>query len=123
MNYLSSEQVIAIHEQVVGPNELQGVALNRSIESVLARVDNRITYGFIEDVFELAASYACCIAVGNAFNDGNKRTAFTVMDTCLQINGIEPDFDTVEASEMIIRAAQGIVDEKELAGWLRILAQ
>ncbi len=123
MNYLSSEQVITIHEQVVGPSELQGVALNRSIESVLARVDNRIAYGFIEDVFELAASYACCIAVGNAFNDGNKRTAFTAMDTCLRINGIEVDFDTAEASEMIIKAAQGIVDEKELAEWLRILAQ
>lgn len=123
MNYLSSEQVITIHEQVVGPSELQGVALNRSIESVLARVDNRIAYGFIEDVFELAASYACCIAVGNAFDDGNKRTAFTAMDACLRINGIEVDFDTVEASEMIIKAAQGIVDEKELAEWLRILAQ
>jgi len=112
-----------MHEQIIRPDELQGVARNKYIELVLARVDNRIAYGFIEDVFELAASYACCIAVGNAFNDGNKRTAFTVMDTCLRINGIEVDFDTVEASEMIIKAAQGIVDEKELAEWLRILAQ
>ncbi len=123
MNYLSPEKVFAIHEQIVGPSELEGMALNKSIESVLARVDNRVAYGLIEDVFELAASYACYIAVGHAFNDGNKRTAFTAMDTCLRINGIELDFDTVEASEMIIKATQGIVDEKELAEWLRILAQ
>lgn len=123
MNCLSSERVIAIHEKVLGPNELQGMALNKSIESILARVDNRIAYGMIEDVFELAASYACYIAVGHVFNDGNKRTAFTAMDTCLRINGIELDFDTVETSEMIIKAAQGVVDEKELAEWLRILAQ
>ena len=123
MNYLSSEKVIAIHEQVVGPNELQGMALNKSIESVLARVDNRAAYGMIEDVFELAACYACYIAVGHVFNDANKRTAFTSMDTCLRINGIELDFDIVKASEMIIKAAQGIVDEKELAEWLRTLAQ
>lgn len=123
MNYLSSEKVIAIHEQVVGPSELQGMARNKSIESVLARVDNRVAYGMIEDVFELAACYACYIAVGHVFNDGNKRTAFTAMDTCLRINGIELDFDTGRASEMIIKAAQGIVDEKELAEWLRILAQ
>lgn len=120
---MSSEKVIAIHEQVVGPNELQGIALNKSIESVLARVDNRAAYGMLENVFELAACYACYIAVGHVFNDGNKRTAFTAMDTCLRINGIELNFDTERASEMIIKAAQGIVDEKELAEWLRTLAQ
>ena len=123
MNYLSSGKMIAIHEQVIGPDELQGTAVNKSIESVLARVDNRIAYGLIEDVFELAACYACYIAVGHAFNDGNKRTAFTAMDTCLRVNGIELDFDTVETSDLIIKAAQGIVDEKELAEWLRTLAR
>ena len=123
MNYLSSGKVIVIHEQVIGPDELQGTAVNKSIESVLARVDNRIAYGLIEDVFELAACYACYIAVGHAFNDGNKRTAFTAMDTCLRVNGIELDFDTVETSDLIIKAAQGIVDEKELAEWLRTLAR
>lgn len=123
MKYLSPEKVIAMHEQVVGPGELQGMALNKSIESVLTRVDNRVAYGLIGDAFELAACYACCIAVGHAFNDGNKRTAFKAMDTCLAINGIELDFDTVETGEMIIKAAQGIVDEKELAEWLRTLAQ
>ena len=123
MNYLSSEEVIAIHEEVVRSNELQGMAKNKSIELVLGRIDNRITYGLIEDVFELAACYACYIAVGHVFNDENKRTAFTAMDTCLRINGVEMDFNTVEASDMIIKAAQGIVDEKEMAEWLRILAR
>lgn len=31
------------------------MALNKSIESVLARVDNRVAYDMVEDVFELAA--------------------------------------------------------------------
>ncbi len=123
MKYLSSEKVVAMHEQIIGLDELQGMARNKSIESVLGRVDNRIAYGLIEDVFELAACYACCIAVGHAFNDGNKRTALKAMDTCLTINGIELDFDTVEVGDMIVKAAQGIVDEKELAEWLRILAR
>ncbi len=123
MNYLSSEMVFAIHQRVIGPKEFQGLVPNKSIELVLARVDNRIAYGLIEDVFELAACYACYIAVSRVFNDGNKRTAFTAMDTCLRINCVELNFDTVEAGDMIIKAVQGIVDEKELAEWLRILAQ
>ena len=123
MEYLSSNKIIAMHEQVIGPNELQGMALNKSVESILARIDNRVAYGMIEDVFELAACYACYIAVGHVFNDGNKRTAFTAMDTCLEINGIKMDFDTLEASNMILKAAQGIIDEQELAEWLRIFAQ
>ncbi|MYB26090.1 MAG: type II toxin-antitoxin system death-on-curing family toxin [Candidatus Dadabacteria bacterium] len=123
MKYLSPEKVVAMHEQIIRPDELQGVARNKYIESVLARIDNRIAYGLIEDVFELAACYACCIAVGNAFNDGNKRTAFKAMDTCLTINGIELDFDTAEAGDMMIKAAQGFIDERELAEWLRTLAQ
>ncbi|MDE0519652.1 MAG: hypothetical protein OXH71_03040 [Candidatus Dadabacteria bacterium] len=53
MKYLSPEGVIAMHEQVVGPDELQGMALNKSIESVLARVENRVAYEMIEDVFDL----------------------------------------------------------------------
>jgi death-on-curing protein len=57
--------------------------------------------------------------VGHAFHDANKRTAFACMDTCLALNGIELRYETLEAGDLIIRAAQGIVDEMELATWLR----
>lgn len=117
--FLSPEQVISIHEQVIHPNELQGQARDKSIEAIITRIDNRITYGMIQDVFELAACYACYIAVGHAFHDANKRTAFAAMDVCLVLNGIELGYNTEETGEIIIRAARGIVDEKELADWLR----
>jgi len=122
IKYLSTKSVLAIHEEVIGQNELQGLAGNKSIDAVLARIDNRITYGMIDDLYELAACYACYIAVGHAFHDANKRTAFAAMDICLVINGIELDFDAEETGQMIIQAARGIVDEKELAQWLRNLA-
>ena len=117
--FLSPEQVISIHEQVIHSNELQGQARDKSIEAIITRIDNRITYGMIQDVFELAACYACYIAVGHAFHDANKRTAFAAMDVCLVLNGIELGYNTEETGEIIIRAARGIVDEKELADWLR----
>ncbi|MBT5827045.1 MAG: type II toxin-antitoxin system death-on-curing family toxin [Gammaproteobacteria bacterium] len=119
MKYLSSSQIIALHEQVISPNELQGMAGDKSIDAIISRINNRITYGLIEDVFELAACYACYISVGHAFNDANKRTAFSAMDICLAINGIELEFEPVEAGNIIIKAAQNIIDENELAQWLR----
>ena len=123
MKYLAVGDVVDIHEQVIESNELQGVARNKSIEAILARIDNRITYGLIDDAFELAACYACYISVGHAFHDANKRTAFACMDICLVINGIELVFDTEETGQMIIKAAQSIVDEVEIAEWLRRLSK
>jgi death-on-curing protein len=123
MKYLTANNVVAIHRQVIESGELQGHDRNKSVEAILARIDNRITYGLIDDIFALAACYACYIAVGHAFNDANKRTAFASMDICLAINGIELIFDAEEAGNKIIKAAQGIVDEGELAEWLRGLEQ
>lgn len=122
MKYLSPIDVVVIHEQVINPNELQGIAHNKSIEAILARIDNRIAYGMLDDFFELAACYACYIAVGHAFNDANKRTAFATMDTCLALNGIEMTYEMEEAGDNMIKAAQGVLDEAELALWLRTKA-
>lgn len=122
MKFLSAEDVVVIHEEVIDPNELQGLAANKSIEAIIARIHNRMAYGMIDDVYELAACYACYIAVGHAFHDANKRTAFATMDICLTLNGIELDFNTEEAGNMIIKAAQSLLDEKDIASWLKKLA-
>ena len=43
------------------------------------------------------------------------------MDICLILNDIDLSYDTVEAGDKIRSAAQGIIDEFELAYWLRSL--
>ena len=35
MDYFSAEKVTSIHEQVVGPDKLQGMALNKSIYTTI----------------------------------------------------------------------------------------
>lgn len=116
---IGRDAVLALHDAVLNPNELAGLAGDKSLDAVLGRIENRLQYGLIEDVFDLAATYAVVLAVGHVFNDGNKRTAFTVMDICLVQNGIEPTYDVIEAADMIIQAAQRKVDERDLALWLR----
>jgi len=119
MIFLTVDQIVEIHEAVIDGNELQGMAKNKSLDAIIARIDNRIAFGMVSDVFELAACYACYIAVGHAFHDANKRTAFTAMDICLTLNGIGLEYDAEHVGSLIVKAAQGIVDEVELAEWLR----
>ena len=116
---LTPDLVEAIHDEVLNPGELPGQARDKSLEAALARVDNRIAYGMILDVFDLAAAYAIAVSRGHCFNDGNKRSAFRVMNAVLALNGIQFTWDTVEVGQIIIRAAQGQVEEPDLADWLR----
>ena len=114
--------MFAIHEAVINENELQGLAGNKSLDAIVARVENRIHYGLVGDVYDLAASYGVVIAIGHAFNDANKRTAFRAMVICLRLNGVFPTFDTENIGQTIIKVSRGLIDEMELARYLRALA-
>lgn len=122
MEYLlpSAEMVEEIHDIVLNPGELPGRARDKSLESALARVENRLAYGMIEDVYALAAAYAMAIAQGHCFNDANKRTAYRVMQVVLDWNGgTEPDVPEDVMGQQIIALAQGHIDDGDLAEWLR----
>ena len=116
---LTADLVVMIHDEALNPGELAGLAMNKSLEGALGRVENRIVYGLISDIYDLAAAYAIAIAQGHCVNDTNKRTAFRSMQVCLEGNGIAAEMSALEIGPVIIRAAQGLLDEGELAHWLR----
>ena len=116
---LTVDQVIAIHDHVLDDHELQGMAGGKYLDGALARVENRLSYGLIEDVFALAASYAAAVSQAHCFNDGNKRTAFQVMDLVLDLNGVPMVWDTEVVGQKMIALAQSTLDETDLADWLR----
>jgi len=70
---LSLDHVMAIHDEVLELNELQVMAGDQSLEGALSRVDNRLKYGLMDDIYSLAASYAAAIFQAYCFNDGNKQ--------------------------------------------------
>ena len=111
--------MVAVHDAVINPGELQGLAGDKSLEGALARVEFRLAYGLIDDVFDLAAAHAAAIATGHVFNDANKRTAFQVMDLCLAAHGVTRDWVPDVVGPVIIDLAQGKIDEVALAAWLR----
>ena len=116
---LSVDHIIAIHGEVLEPNELQGMAGDKSLEGALSRVENRLNYGLMEDIYSLAASYAVAVSQAHCFNDGNKRTAFQVMDLILDLNGINAIWDVEEVGQKIVLLSQSKLDEADLAQWLR----
>ena len=116
---LSVDHIIAIHDEVLEPNELQGMAGGKSLEGALSRVENRLNYGLIEDIYSLAASYVVAVSQAHCFNDGNKRTAFQVMDLILDLNGVNAVWDVEEVGQKIVLLSQSKLDEVDLAKWLR----
>lgn len=119
LTLLTADLVEAIHDEVLNPGELVGRAVNKSLESALARVDNRIAYGMTDDLFEIAALYAMSISQGHCFNDANKRTAHQSMDAFLDLNGVQITWSAEEVGQKIIALAQGQIDDGDLAEWLR----
>jgi death-on-curing protein len=113
------DQVLKIDEAVIGGNELQGLAKDKSLSANLERVQNRLQYGFISDAFDLAACYATFIAKAHCFHDANKRTAATTLVFALFINGINLDFDGLELGEWIVDIASDKKTALDLAVWLR----
>mgnify|MGYP001767175880 CR=1 FL=1 len=117
---IGRDAVLALHDAVLNPNEIAGLAGDKSLDAVLGRVETRLRFGLIKDVFELAATYAVMLVVGKAFLCGNKRTAYATMKVCLVLNGMDASLGTFrEVGDIIIQVAQRKVDEKELALWLR----
>ncbi len=119
LKLLSVASVIELHDRVLNPGELEGLAGSKSLEGALSRIDFRISYAVIQDEFDLAATYAVAIAQGHVFNDANKRTAHAAMELCLYMHDVHIGFTTEEVGDLIIKVAQGLVDEGELGTWLR----
>ena len=116
---ISAAIVEALHDSALNPGEIAGRAQDKSLDSALARVENRLVYGMVEDAYHLAALYAEVVARGHCFNDGNKRTAFETMNFCLHLHGIEIPWTGTEVADRIIALARGDLDAETLAHWLR----
>lgn len=119
---LQIETIRVLHEEVLLPDNIAGERDGR-LEGVHGRIESRVYYLEVSDVFDVAAITGTYIAMGHAFVDGNKRTAFACIDVILAAAGApleytqSPDEDPLFS--MIIQCAQGLRDESHLADYLR----
>jgi death-on-curing protein len=118
--WLSSQLVLAIHdEQLAEHGGSTGLRDAGLLDSALARPLNRAGYGE-PDISELAAVYALGIAQNHPFVDGNKRTAFVVLETFLRLNGCIFTAGDAEAVVMMLDMAAGELPDDEFTAWVRL---
>lgn len=89
------------------------------LDSALARPVNRRAYEGVDDLFELAATYAIAISANHPFVDGNKRMAFMALGQFLLDNGVALTADADEATETMLKVARNELAIADLAEWLR----
>jgi death-on-curing protein len=125
VRFLSSEQVVAMHAELLkrwggaeggGPRGVE----HEGVEAAVQAVKN----SYYESREELAAAYAVYIVQGHVFLDGNKRTGAAAMLTFLLANGGQTRRSSNEvARAMLELQARAEAGERtdQLVSWLSTL--
>jgi len=112
--------VDAIHvDQLREHGGLPGVRDENVLESTLARPRNRWHYETETGLAELAAAYGWGLTTSHPYRDGNKRVAFLVMTTFVELNGYELKATDSEVVQIMVALADHGMGERELADWVR----
>jgi death on curing protein len=74
-------------------------------------------------ILRLAAIYAHGLTQNHAFVDGNKRVAFTVAVTFLELNGFRLDASEQEALSAMDDLSAGRLSRDEFESWLKASCQ
>lgn len=115
--FLNQSEVLAIHaDQIVSLGGTVGVRDARLLESALAQPEATFSGQFLHStIYEQAAAYLFHLAKNHPFIDGNKRTAFAVMDTFLRVNGYELTLTNEEAYALVMDVATSRIDKTALS--------
>jgi death on curing protein len=121
IEYLSVDQVIALHRRVIELyGGLDGI---RSEHQLASAVFQPQAGAFGEDAYpsiaEKAAAYGYFLAESQFFIDGNKRTAALATITCLHGNGFDlVPSDDEELAEVFENLGSDIIDQRGFFDWV-----
>ena len=120
--FVARDIVLAIHNrQIERFGGTEGVRDEGLLDSALAQPRATFAGEMLHPTIpEQAAAYLYHLAMNHPFVDGNKRTAFAVMDVFLTLNGYRINFSDDEAYALVMRVACGDLDKKNLMQELAI---
>jgi len=117
--WVSLSVVMAIHEaQLAEHGGSVGVRDQGLLESALARPQQIYAYTDAPTLSRLASGYAFGLAKNHAFLDGNKRTAWVVCATFLELNGRRVLASQADVVTNMLGVADSSVNEEAFVGWL-----
>ena len=124
LRFLAPEQIIAIHDTLLGATGGRGGGGHRgaAYEGVDAAAQ-AVKNSYYETLKELAAAYAVYIVQGHVFADGNKRTGAAAMLTFLRANGGRTAISDERLAAMMIelqRRAESGEDVGRLVRWIAV---
>lgn len=120
--FLSISQVLDIHQDEINSfGGTNGVRDEGLLDSALAQP--QATFGgelLHPTIGEQAAAYLYHLAMNHPFIDGNKRTAFAVMDTFITLNGYSLNLSVEEAYNLVIQVVKREISKEELSAFLEM---
>jgi death on curing protein len=123
--FLTISQVLDIHQrQIQRFGGTSGVRDEGLLDSALAQP--QATFGgelLHSTIHEQAAAYLYHLAMNHPFIDGNKRTAFAIMDTFITLNGYSLNLSQEQAYNLVIQVVQKEISKEELSAFLKLHLQ
>lgn len=118
IKYLSTEQVMLIHEEIIESfSKEKGNMSPGNLEATLQRVE-----GYKGDdkdaLFWKASILLERIILGHPFIDGNKRTAYEATRVFLEVNGHALKASEDEAIDLLVGVAKSKKNRYSIKSWL-----
>jgi len=118
--WLRADVVRAIHEaQIAEHGGINGIRSPELLDSALARPQLFASFEADADLISIGAMHAIAIARNHPFLDGNKRTAWVVMRSFLELNGVEMTYDAADAVTIMLALAASELDDEAFTQWVR----
>ncbi|MBD2419155.1 type II toxin-antitoxin system death-on-curing family toxin [Anabaena cylindrica FACHB-243] len=119
--FIEEEDVLNIHNKQINLyGGLLGIRDKDLLSSAICVPQASFAGKFLHPtIVEQAAAYLFHIIKNHAFIDGNKRTAFDVMITFLNLNDYDLNMTPKEAEQLTIQVADNKVSKEELIEILR----
>ncbi len=120
MRWISKEQVLSLHKDIVGEfGGKEGVRDEALLDSALKAPFQ--TFGgsdLYPGVLDKSARLAYGIIKNHPFYDGNKRMGTHLMLIFQELNGLKVHYRDEELIELIVSVASGKVDEEAMCLWV-----
>ena len=121
MKYLTKEQVIYLHKQLIQEfGGMEGIRNEGLLESAIASPFQTFSLKeFYPSIEEKAARLGYGLVSNHCFIDGNKRIGAHAMLVFLALNDIQLDFTQEELIQIFLDLASSNSDYNALLVWIR----